>query len=158
MTMAIAHQNKAGIAILDLVREVKPPFSPEAVVIDFARDLKAYRVTSVNGDRYAGEWVVESFQKRGIRYKRTERSKSEIYRDLLPLLNSQQCELLDIDRLSLQLQGLERRTARGGRDSIDHAPGGHDDLVNAAAGALVHATILNRELSPKSWKHLPRMV
>ena len=33
--------------------------------------------------------------------------------------------------------GLERRTARGGRDSIDHTPGGHDDLANAAAGVLV---------------------
>jgi hypothetical protein len=30
--------------------------------------------------------------------------------------------------------GLERRTARGGRDSIDHAPGAHDDLANAVAG------------------------
>jgi hypothetical protein len=34
-----------------------------------------------------------------------------------------------------QLCGRERRTARGGRDSIDHAPGGHDDLANAVAGA-----------------------
>src|SRR5262245_64495887 len=33
-------------------------------------------------------------------------------------------------------RGLERRTSRGGRDSIDHAPGGHDDLANAAAGAI----------------------
>jgi hypothetical protein len=35
--------------------------------------------------------------------------------------------------------GLERRTARGGRDSIDHAPGGHDDLANAVAGAVALA-------------------
>ena len=27
--------------------------------------------------------------------------------------------------------------ARGGRDSIDHGPGGRDDVANAAAGALV---------------------
>jgi hypothetical protein len=33
-----------------------------------------------------------------------------------------------------QLVGLERRTARSGRDSIDHAPGGHDDLSNVIAG------------------------
>ena len=33
-----------------------------------------------------------------------------------------------------QLIGLERRTARGGRDSIDHGPGGHDDVCNAVAG------------------------
>jgi hypothetical protein len=36
--------------------------------------------------------------------------------------------------LLVQLVGLERRTARGGRDSIDHAPGAHDDLANAVAG------------------------
>jgi hypothetical protein len=35
-----------------------------------------------------------------------------------------------------QLVGLERRTARSGRDSIDHPPGGHDDLANCVAGAL----------------------
>jgi hypothetical protein len=34
-----------------------------------------------------------------------------------------------------QFVGLERRTSRGGRDSIDHAPGGHDDVANAVAGA-----------------------
>jgi hypothetical protein len=39
--------------------------------------------------------------------------------------------------ITAQLIGLERRTARGGRDSIDHPPGGHDDVANAAAGALV---------------------
>jgi hypothetical protein len=37
-------------------------------------------------------------------------------------------------RLLTQLVGLERRTARGGRDSIDHAPGAHEDLANAVAG------------------------
>jgi hypothetical protein len=45
--------------------------------------------------------------------------------------------LLDLRRLTAQLCGLERRTTRGGRDSIDHAPGGHDDLANAVAGALL---------------------
>ena len=39
--------------------------------------------------------------------------------------------------MSAQLAGLERRTARSGRDLIDHAPGGHDDLANAVAGVLV---------------------
>jgi hypothetical protein len=38
-----------------------------------------------------------------------------------------------------QLCGLEWRTARGRRDSIDYAPGAHDDLANAAAGALLAA-------------------
>ncbi len=45
--------------------------------------------------------------------------------------------------MEAQLCGLERRTSRGGRDSIDHGPGGHDDLSNAVAGALVRAAALN---------------
>ena len=34
-----------------------------------------------------------------------------------------------------QICGLERRTSRAGKDSIDHGPGSHDDLANAVAGA-----------------------
>jgi hypothetical protein len=48
--------------------------------------------------------------------------------------------LLEIRRLISQLHGLERRTARGGKDSIDHGPGQHDDLSNAVAGAIVLAS------------------
>jgi hypothetical protein len=53
---------------------------------------------------------------------------------LLPVINSRKLDLLDDAQLLTQLVGLERRTARGGRDSIDHAPGAHDDLANAVAG------------------------
>jgi hypothetical protein len=56
---------------------------------------------------------------------------------MLPILNSRQCQLLDIKRLISQFHGLERRTARGGKDSIDHGPGQHDDIANAVAGSLV---------------------
>lgn len=38
-----------------------------------------------------------------------------------------------------QFVGLERKTSRAGRDTIDHAPGSHDDLANSAAGAVVMA-------------------
>jgi hypothetical protein len=44
--------------------------------------------------------------------------------------------------------GLERRTSRGGRDSIDHAPGSHDDLANAAAGAIVAAEASSTNRGP----------
>jgi hypothetical protein len=67
----------------------------------------------------------------------SQRSKSEQYRDCLPLINSRQLELLDLPRAVAQLCSLERRTARGGRDSIDHAPGAHDDIANAIAGLVV---------------------
>jgi hypothetical protein len=140
MTLAIAHRDPDGTAVLDCIREVRAPFQPETVVDDFCKTLVAYGVTKVTGDRYAGEWPREQFWKRNIRYEPSERVKSDIYRDLLPILNSQKCQLLDIQRLLSQLHGLERRTARGGKDSIDHAPGAHDDIANAAAGAILLAT------------------
>jgi hypothetical protein len=46
-------------------------------------------------------------------------------------------ELLDSKRLAAQLTQLERRTRMGGKDLVTHGPGGHDDLANAAAGAVV---------------------
>ena len=40
----------------------------------------------------------------------------------------------------MQLVSLERTSVRGGgRDRVDHPKGYHDDVANAAAGALVHA-------------------
>jgi hypothetical protein len=39
---------------------------------------------------------------------------------------------------------LERRTARGGRDSIDHPPGQHDDLANAVAGLASELAVPKR--------------
>jgi len=155
MTMAIAHKDRDGRAILDCIREVRPPFSPEQVVIDMTKELKRYRIRHVHGDRYGAQWIVEQFGKCGISYRPAEKSKSEIYKDTLPLLNSEQCELLDDQRLINQLVSLERRTSRGGRDSIDHPPGQHDDVVNAAAGALTHATTFNRQLC---FTNLPRML
>ena len=35
-----------------------------------------------------------------------------------------------------QIVGLERRVSRAGRDSIDHAPGAHDDIANAVSGVV----------------------
>ena len=140
MTLAIGHGDKFGIGILDCIREVRPPFSPENVVEEFCHTLKQYNISRICGDRYAGEWAREPFRKRGIAYEPSEKVKNDIYRDLLPLLNSRKCELLDDRRLLSQLHGLERRTARGGRDSIDHGPGAHDDIANAVAGALVIAS------------------
>ena len=136
MTLAIAHADGKR-AVLDAVRERKPPFSPESVVVEFATLLKAYRIGRVTGDRYAGEWPRERFRENGIAYDCSPKPKGDMYRDILPLLNSGQIELLDLPRLGAQLCSLERRTARGGRDSIDHPPGGHDDVANSVAGALL---------------------
>ena len=133
MTLAVGHR-EGDVVLVDALRERKPPFSPEDVVSESAELLKSYRVTSISGDRYAGEWPKERFRDHGISYEPAQKPKSDLYRDLLPAINSRKIDLLDHPRLLTQLVGLERRTARGGRDSIDHAPGAHDDLANAVAG------------------------
>ena len=104
---------------------------------DFAAILRNYNVRRVTGDRYAGEWPRERFREHGIAYETAEAPKSELYLELLPAIMSGAVEILDERRLLTQLGSLERRTARGGRDAVDHAPTAHDDLANAAAGALV---------------------
>jgi hypothetical protein len=137
MTLAISHVNRYGRPILDLLREVRPPFSPEKVVREFGDTLRSYGLSEVTGDAYAGLWPRERFGVYGITYRLSGKSRSDIYLDFLPLLNSRRAELLDNARLVSQVAGLERHASRSGSESIDHAPGGHDDLANAAAGALV---------------------
>jgi hypothetical protein len=64
----------------------------------------------------------------------TASPKSDLFRDLLPLLNSRHITLPQHNRLIAQIVGLERRVSRAGKDSIAHASQGQDDLVNAVAG------------------------
>jgi hypothetical protein len=130
------------MVIIDCVRDFKPPFSPEAVCLELASVLKSYRIGIVQGDKYAGQWPVEQFGKCGIRYEPSAKPKSDLFTDLLPLLNSRRIDLLDHPTLINQLVSLERRTSRGGRDSIDHPPGGHDDVANAVAGLAAINTSL----------------
>ncbi len=136
MTLAIAHA-EGDLIVLDAIREERPPFSPEDVARRFSDLLLSYDVTTVTGDRYGGEWPRERFAAHGVAYEPSEKTKSELYQECLPLLTARRVELLDHPRLAAQFVGLERRTARGGRDFIDHMPGAHDDLANVAAGALV---------------------
>ena len=137
-SFTVAHKD-ADTLFLDAIREVRPPFSPEAVISEYASLLKSYRITKVTGDRYAGEFPRELFRKFNITYQLADRPKSDLYRDTLPLINSRRVALLDHNKMVSQFVGLERRTARSGRDSIDHVPGAHDDIANAVAGSLLAA-------------------
>lgn len=147
MTLALAH-GEGTRAVLDLVREVQPPFDPGAVIRDvFAPLLHAYGIREVQGDRHAVGFVLNEFATMGITFTPSLLSKSDLFSELLPLVNTARVELLDHSTLRTQLLALERRAVRGGRDSIDHPRGAHDDVANAAAGALVMVTGIG--LKPK---------
>ena len=141
--MAIAHLDGER-AVLDVVREVKAPFRPDQVAAEFSTVFKQYRVREVRSDRYGAEWVTEAFRKHGITVEQSELTSSELFIELLPLINSRQVVLLDNDRITSQLVNLERRVGRTGRDSIGHPPGLHDDMAVVVAGAAHNASTIAR--------------
>lgn len=134
--LAIGHRRDETV-IVDLLRRWRPPFNPHGVIGEMAECLRPYRVQKLIGDNYAAEYTASGFGSAGVRYERSDRPKAALYVELLPRLTSQQVELPDDDALVDQLASLERRTRSGGKDIIDHPPGGHDDLANALAGVVV---------------------
>ena len=96
----------------------------------------ASRSQSSRRNHYGVEFVKEPFRKHGISYELCKQTKSDLFRDMLPLLNCGNITLPRHDRLIAQIVGLERRVSRAGRDSIDHAPGAHDDIANAVSGVV----------------------
>ena len=134
-TVAIGHRDGER-AVLDVIRAWSPPFNPSSVITEAAELLKRYHVTEVCGDRYSAEFVVEQFRVHTVTYRASERDRSSIYLELLPAINAQRVVLLSDPELLRELRGLERRRGSGGRDRVDHGPGGHDDRANSAAGVL----------------------
>jgi hypothetical protein len=147
-TCAVSHAD-GTTATLDCLYERRAPFDPSTVVAEIADLLRGYGVTEVTGDRYAAQWVVEAFSKVGVVYRQSDRDRSAIYLDALPLFTAGRARLLDHPRLIHQLTSLERRTSRTGRDRVDHPLGGADDLANAAAGAFVLAA---SAAAPSLWR------
>jgi hypothetical protein len=136
MSLAIGHKDGNSV-VVDALREVRPPFSPEFAIAQFVSLLKSYRVYTVEGDNFGGEFAREPLKKHSISYTVAKKPKSQLYSDhLLPMLNSGRIDLLDHPRSIQQICGLEAHTARAGKDKIDHAPGGHDDLANSIAGLV----------------------
>ena len=138
---AVAHKVNDTV-VIDAIREIRPRFDPTDAIAEVAALAKSYGIRKVFGDNWGGGLVRQPFRALGVEYGDIERTKSAIYYEALGLLNAKgRLQLLDHQRCIDQAVGLERRTARGGRDSIDHGPGGHDDVVNAVlAGALLANT------------------
>lgn len=137
-TAGISHAEGDQV-ILDALLEFPAPFNPSEIVSNISATLKSYGLSTVVGDRYAGSWTVDAFAKCYVRYEHSERDRSMIYGDALPLFSSGRARILDSKRLVSQFCNLERRATPGGKDKIDHPAQAHDDLCNSAAGALVLA-------------------
>ena len=132
-TLAIGHK-EGDHTIVDVLRARRGV--PATITAEYAELLKSYGIRKVVADRYSGSWFSDELGRHNIEYSPSEKPKSGLYLDLLPAINSGRVELPPDNRLIQELIGLERRTTRGGKDSIDHPPGSHDDLANSVAGLV----------------------
>lgn len=140
-TCCIAHK-ESDATIIDAVRGRRG--SPADCVREYADLLKGYGIKAVTGDRYAGRWPSDEFRRHGISYQASELDRSGLYLELLAGMNSGRVELPPDPDVSRQLVSLERRTSRGGKDTIDHPPNGSDDRANAIAGAVAMGKAKNK--------------
>lgn len=138
-TMAISHYDKEkDLVILDVIREIIPPFRPMTIVEEFSRIFKEYQIKSVKSDIYGGEWIASAFRDFGINVEKASMTKSDYYLNAIPIFNNRKCRILDKERLTNQLLNLQRRVRSGARDLVDCFRG-HDDLSNACCASLVEA-------------------
>lgn len=150
-TLAIGFQDPEGGAVF-VARVVNqgppPPFDPRRAIERFAEVLRAYRVQTVHGDRYAGETFRADFERHGIGYEVSPLTKSQLYEALEPGLNGGRVRLPDVPAVEQQLLGL---LWRGGK--IDHPAGEHDDWANAVAGVV--QLLLAEPGTPRVWSLTP---
>jgi hypothetical protein len=153
ITCAIAHAERRMLGlklphyVLDVVREWKPPLANlSAIVGEIVELAKLYGIRQVVGDNRFGQFGVQLFDHVGkavgwpVRYVVTQHVKNALYLSLLPLVNEGRVELVDAPKLFAQALALERRTGRVGQDVVDHPGHGHDDVINAVAGAIALAS------------------
>jgi hypothetical protein len=120
--------------------------SREGVIAQAAAELRRYGLRAIAGDNYAANFLPEGFDRHGIRYISTGERKghrrltrSDAYAELEPLIRAQRIALLDDEQQTRELLGLVRRDQPGGRFTINHVSGEHDDRANALAVAAAMA-------------------
>ena len=124
---------------LAVARRWVPPFSPASVAAEAAALFTKYGIREITIDRFAPGLVADLFRAHGIACPTSDSDTSATFAELLTLVNSQTCRLLDNKDLLRELRGLERRVMTGGRDRIGHRLRGHDDVAAACASSLVMA-------------------
>jgi hypothetical protein len=137
--LAIGHaevRDGASVCVIDLVREVRPPFSVATVTKEFARVCRSFDVLLVIGDRFGSTFAEHAMQDVGLTLWPADRTKSDFYVELAATVNARRIELLDLPVLRTQLAGLHRRVGRNGREYIDDG-GEHDDVANVVAGVAL---------------------
>jgi hypothetical protein len=134
-TLCLVHKEGERI-IVDVVRGRRGSHDPAVAATDYAVLARQYGCRSICGDNYAKEWVAGAYRAAGLEYKRSPLVRSDLYLEGQVLFTRGLVSIPDHPQLLRELRLLERRTARLGRDSVNHGVGGSDDFANALFGAL----------------------
>ena len=129
---AVAHRDRDRI-VIDAVRRWPSPHDPADVAKEVAAFLAHYGLRTATADAYGAEITRSVYREAGVELLTSDASRSELYMAMLPLFTTGRIEIPPDPRLRLELLTLERRAARGGKDSVDHRVGAKDDVSNAAA-------------------------
>jgi hypothetical protein len=135
-TIAIAHRDTGDRVVVDVIRGVPAPHDPASVAREFVALAKEYRCRVITGDAYAKGWVKGTIEACGAEYQQSRLPRSELYLEGLVLFARGQVRLPSHDVMLRELRLLQRRTAKSGRDQVDHIVGSHDDHVNSVFGSL----------------------
>jgi hypothetical protein len=131
--VALGHLEENRV-IIDVVRSRAPKFNPDEITAQYCELLKIYGIGKVTGDKFSGDWSLNSFKKNGIDYDRSKKSKSELYLEAESLFNTERIELPNKELLIGQLKNLIRKTRSGGHDSVDADE--PEDEANVVVGVV----------------------
>jgi hypothetical protein len=129
--------NEGETFVVDVVRGHPAPHNPADVVAELGALARQYRCSRITADNFSGEWAASAVREAGLEFRRCELPKSALYLEGLSRFTRGQIRIPNHAALLRELRLLERRTARSGRDTVDHpAHGGHDDHCNVVFGAM----------------------
>jgi hypothetical protein len=132
-TFCVCHRDGERI-VADAVRGLHG--NPHEAVLEFVALAKQHRIRSVVGDAYAAEWVAGAYRAAGLEYRKSPLTRSELYLEGRVMFARGLISIPDQPQLLREMRLLERRTARSGKDSVDHGVGGSDDYANSLFGAM----------------------
>lgn len=133
--VAIGHVENEK-AVIDVVRSRRPKFNPDSVTEQYANLVRQYGISTVYGDKFSGDWASNAWDKHGVRYEKSAKTKSELYLEAESPFNTERIDIPAKDLLVMQLKNLIRKTRSGGKDSVDTDSGQPEDEANVIAGAV----------------------
>lgn len=134
--LCIGHGGPGEGFVADVVRARRAPFDPESVLREYAELAKQYHCGSLVSDAYAAEWVAQSVRAADLEHKRADMARSGLYLEAVAPFMRGSVSLPAHPILIRELKLLQRRTARSGKDAVDHPVGGTDDAANAVCGCM----------------------